>query len=313
MNKEELLPTVKMLQKAVDDIFVGSFGTTPLRQRLEDILGEAVELSRYTDIKNLKEEAGDLLCSTIQLCNECGWDINDLCEATMMKIGRRKTQYQGLGRKTKVAILGGAFNPITNGHIEVAQFVLNTSKTFDEVWLMPCYTHMYNKKLESPEDRLEMCRIASSADARIKVFDYEIRKQLRGETFHLVKQLLGEDFARHEYDFSMIIGMDNANTFDKWVNYEDLERMMRFVVIPRTGENPDPSVQWYLRPPHIVLHPERPLRNISSTRIRDELDKFWRGKREGYTHSNYSLDFLKDNMNEAVISYITLNGLYKPG
>jgi len=79
---------------------------------------------------NLKEEAGDLLASVIQLHTENGWSIE---EKTLEKIQRRKQQYRTLGRKTKVAIYGGAFDPITKGHIQVAQFILNTSKEFDEV------------------------------------------------------------------------------------------------------------------------------------------------------------------------------------
>jgi nicotinic acid mononucleotide adenylyltransferase len=42
----------------------------------------------------------------------------------------------------------------------------------------------------------------------------------------MVKKLLSEDFAKNERDFSLAIGMDNANTFDKWVNHQDLERMI---------------------------------------------------------------------------------------
>ena len=108
-------------QNKIAEKFTMAFGRTPIKQRLEDILGEAIELSRFVDIPNLKEEAGDLLCSTIQLCNECGWNADELIDATLTKIDRRKEQYKSLGRKTKIAALGGAFNPITLGHIEVAR------------------------------------------------------------------------------------------------------------------------------------------------------------------------------------------------
>jgi len=286
------------IQAKVNDTFTNAFGRTPLRQRLEDILGEAMELYRYTDLANLREEAGDLLASTIQLCNECGWSLNSLLEENIKKIEGRVVQYRTLGRKIKVAILGGAFDPIHQGHLALAQFVLNTSKTFDEVWVVPCYSHMHGKKMEPPEDRLEMCRLAAKVDGRIRIFDYEILHKLKGETYHFLKQLLSEQFAKDEVDFSYIIGLDNANTFDSWVNYQDLERMMRFVVVERQGMAPDPKVDWYLKPPHIYLRNPGTIPLISSTEIRKNLK-----------YLDY--DAVRDFLSPEVIEYIQDKDLYR--
>lgn len=240
------------LQQQTGLLFQEFFGRTPLTARLDDMLGEAMELHRATDIPNLKEEAGDLGASLLALCQECGFNFQDLVLESHAKIRRRAQQYHSLGRKTKVALLGGAFDPPTLGHIAVAKFVLDSSRTFDEVWLVPCFRHMYNKQLSAEHHRLAMCRLAIT-DARMQVFGYEIDHQLRGETYHFVQKLLTEKYAQDEYDFSIIIGMDNANTFDRWVNFRELERMIRFVVVPRPGEIQNPKVDWYLRPPHIFL------------------------------------------------------------
>ncbi len=141
-----------------------------MRQRTEDILKQAIELSRFSDLPNLREKLGDTLTSRIQACNENGWPLEKVISESLAKIRRRAPQYKALGRKTKVALLGGAFDPITSGHIATAQLVLNVSKSFDEVWIMPCCQHL-TKKLTSPEHRLEMCRLASRKGGRIKVFD----------------------------------------------------------------------------------------------------------------------------------------------
>ena len=287
---------MKHIDEKIQEVFEESFGRTPLKERLDDIMGEAIELHRYTDIKNMKEETGDLLASAIQLCNENGWDYEDLILNTLDKIRHRQMQYKTLGRKVKVAILGGAFNPPTISHIKLAQFVLDSSKTFDEVWLMPCANHMFGKDMLSAEDRLAMCELAVKDDGRIKVFDYEIKNQLSGETYKFVKSLLDEDFAKNEYDFSLIIGLDNANTFDKWVNYEALERMMRFVVVPRKGIEIDHNVNWYLKPPHIFLSPDNDIPEVSSTLVRDAL------------RSDFSTEKF---LNKEVGNYIEEKGLYK--
>lgn len=262
----------KDLQKQIDKTFKENFGYSCLNERLKDIQREFFELMKWQDVKNLKEETGDLLSSLIQLCNESEWDLKEVIEATLSKIEKRADQYKTLGRKTRVAILGGAFNPIHNGHIQLAQFVLNTSGEFDEVWLMPCHNHMYNKEMVDAVDRLEMCKLAAAKDARIKVFNYEIRNQLKGETYYFFKRLKEEKELTERYQFAMIIGQDNANTFDKWVNYEELERMAQFVVVPRMGVMRDPNVTWYLQKPHIFLSGESQIMEVSSTLIRNNIN-----------------------------------------
>jgi len=291
----------KDIQKKVNELFVEAFVHTSLLKRLQDIEGECRELCNYTNLKNLREEAGDLLASVIQLCNESGWDIAELLKENEEKIRRRILQYQGRGRKTNVAILGGAFNPVTKGHIELAQFVLNVSKWADEVWMMPAFQHMDGKKMEAPEHRLNMLKIATSNDGRIKVCDYEIKNQLHGETYWLLNKLIHDveyEFCR----FAFIIGQDRANTISNWYNSDELLRMdVPFLVCPRNGVKRDESVNWYLQPPHIYIHNEGILltSNVSSTMARNILKE-----------EVPSMENLKEVLNEKVIDYIVKNSLY---
>jgi nicotinate-nucleotide adenylyltransferase len=299
---------IKNLAKKIHAQFQKSFGYTPLRQRNQDILDEAIEVTRWDSIDKLKEELGDLLCSTLTACDENNWDPEDLINATLLKIRQREKQYRAYGRKLKTVILGGAFDPITPGHIQLAEFLLNFSKEFDEVWIMPCFKHMFGKKMQSPEHRLEMCRLATKYDRRIFVSDYEIRKKLGGETYHMVKNLLNEDVAKNERNFSIAMGMDNANTFDKWANYQDLERMIRCVIIPRTGVEMVKN-GWYLKPPHMLLVPEKPLLEISSTEVRKNVKLYWETYRKFPTLLKV-LDSPKF-IHPDVMKYIQKNGLYK--
>lgn len=285
-------------QKKIDKIFKENFGYTPLSERLKDIQREFFELTNWKDVSNLKEESGDLLCSLIQLHTESGWDVEENITATLDKIKSRSLQYKSLGRKTKIAIFGGAFDPITEGHIKTAQFVLNTSSEFDEVWLMPAYKHMHGKKMASSEHRLKMCELASKVDGRIKVFDYEIKNKLAGETFNLFKRLFLDKELNNQYHFSMIIGQDNANNFHEWVNFKELERMVRFVVVPRAGVKRDLKVDWYLKEPHIFLNKETNILEVSSTDVRDAIK---------FDDSDLRL---YEWLNQAVFNYILDNNLY---
>ena len=106
--------------------------------------------------------------------------------------------------------------------------------------------------------------------------DYEIVNQFKGDTHNLVTRLLAEEFAKSQVSLSFIMGMDNANTCSTqgsnpkpWVNWDDLERMIPFVVVPRAGVKPDPKVDWYKKPPHIDLSRcERTIRDTASSEVR---------------------------------------------
>jgi nicotinate (nicotinamide) nucleotide adenylyltransferase len=170
---------------------------------------------------------------------------------------------------------------------------------------------MNGKNMVSAEHRLAMCELAAEVDGRIKVFDYEIKHQLAGETYQLVKRLLAEDFAKDRYDFSIVIGMDNANTFDRWVNYKDLERMMRFVIVPRSGYKMEPGVNWYLSPPHIYLastdrsETDQKIMEVSSTEVR----MLWTSS--NIPSAEYVSKKLAKILDDKVRNYMRENKLYK--
>lgn len=309
----------KELQKEIQKTYNTVFGRTPLTQRLDDILGEAMELHRFTDMTNLREEAGDLLSSLLQLYNECGWKAEDLIAENLAKINRRKRQYHGLSRKLKVISIGGAFNPVTNGHIDVARLLLD-SGLCDEAYLTPCFRHMYNKELASPQHRLNMCRIAAGKDKRIRVCDFEIRNKLDGETYNFVKKFQETDEGKNQIDMSLAIGMDNANDFHKWVHFQELEKLIQFVVVPRTGEKRNLRVNWYLKPPHILLRPEKPIVEMSSTDIRGALKAWWHwnfkavdlGYKQIAFRDTKEAHILRKGLDPDVLKYIGENGLYLP-
>ena len=281
------------LQDEVAQVFQTAFGTTPLTERLEDIRRETYELLRYSDVRGLKGELGDLLSSAIMLAEEMDQPFEDLVRASLEKIKSRQLQYKSLGRKYQVAIVGLAADPPTLGHLRLCQYILNTSRAFDEIFLMPCAKHMHGKQMAEANHRFKMCEILVRNDRRIKVSDFEIANQLSGATYNTVKRLLDHPEFKDKYNFSWVIGMDNANTFGSWVDAELLERLVRVVVVPREGVKRDESVNWYLKPPHIYLaDTDTKIGEISSTVIRA-----WLPDRH-------------PDLDEEIYKYIMVNGLY---
>ena len=111
----------------------------------------------------------------------------------------------------------------------------------------------------------------------------------------------GKKELTEKYQFAMIIGLDNANTFDKWVNYQDLERLAQFVIVPRAGIERDMNINWYIQKPHIFLNNQTNIIEISSSEIRELFNK----------DSIVKLEKLLNYLDHDVYKYILTNKLYK--
>jgi nicotinate-nucleotide adenylyltransferase len=173
--------------------------------------------------------------------------------------------------KQNIAIFGGAFNPITNGHIQSAKFVLDNLKEIEEVWLSPCYQHTYGKDMAPSKHRMEMCKISTDTDPRIFVFPYQITHRLSGSTYEFFLDLHQRYSIFKDIEFHFIIGLDNALTLDRWVNPEALKKEAPFIVIPRPGYSTESHDEWFMKSPHIFLDIPHPIMEVSSTEIRDLL------------------------------------------
>lgn len=205
--------------------------------------------------------------------------------------------------KKQIAILGGAFNPITEGHVALAKFVFRNVKDLNEIWFSPCYKHMFNKELTSYQDRYNMTLIS----IRDETFSFKIFSERDiGTPLHATTQCDGSTYSLIKYlekytdcEFSLIIGEDNANTIHLWKNYKWLINHVRFIVVPRKGIARDKSVKWYCKKPHIVFgeNVSTKIIQISSTEIRNKLLQNRNRKPRG--------------LNSKVYKYILERGLYK--
>lgn len=152
-----------------------------------------------------------------------------------------------------IALLGGSFNPPQRGHQALVKS-LSASKKFDEIWIIPCLAHPFEKKLAPYEDRMEMIRLTFEALApHVKVLNTE--EQIQNNDGYSVVMLEHLKKQYPEYHFYFVMGSDLLLEKDKWKDFDKIEKMVTLYPIPRAGYENSPFPQ------------------ISSTQIREKLMK----------------------------------------
>ena len=85
-----------------------------------------------------------------------------------------------------VAIIGGSFDPVHNGHIEMIKYFID-NYIVDEVWVLPSYNspHKINDSISSFNDRVNMLNIAISniKNTYINTFEEEYYKKYNQKTY----------------------------------------------------------------------------------------------------------------------------------
>jgi nicotinate-nucleotide adenylyltransferase len=132
----------------------------------------------------------------------------------------------------KIAIFGGSFNPIHNGHIVGVQKVFD-SGLFDKVWIMPSKIppfkqHQYN----SITHRLAFCEMVAKQLPFLEVSRFEMEREKVSYTYDTLvalKAMYPED------EFCWVIGYDQVINIHAWYESENLLRDFDFVVLNRGG------------------------------------------------------------------------------
>lgn len=133
----------------------------------------------------------------------------------------------------KIAVFGGSFNPVHNGHVKIAAEAL-VRLDLDKVIFVPAKIQPFKRdeKQESETDRYNMLVLATKQEPRFFVSDFE----LSGEgvsysyiTAEYFKTLYPND------KLYFILGADAYADIDRWKEPERLKNAAEFIVFPRQG------------------------------------------------------------------------------
>lgn len=169
-----------------------------------------------------------------------------------------------------VMLYFGSFNPVHNGHMAIAEYVLRKDVA-GELWFVVSPRNPLKPQgmLIDERDRLEMVRIAiagSEFSGRMKACDVEFGLPKPSYTVDTLGVLENE---YPENEFSLLVGSDIMPQFEKWKEWRKLLDNYKIYVYPRRGycENDiPPSLKG-----RVILLEGAPLYDYSSTEIRNAI------------------------------------------
>lgn len=134
----------------------------------------------------------------------------------------------------RIAVLGGAFDPIHNGHLQIAKQAVKQLR-IDEVWFMPsAATPLKQEQAASFQDRAAMISLAIAPYRHMKLCTLEQELEGVSYTIRTVKTL----FQRYpQHSFCWLIGDDQALQFDRWKSSDELKQLLPFYVFTRDEQD----------------------------------------------------------------------------
>ena len=158
--------------------------------------------------------------------------------------------YDYKNEKGDIAILGGTFNPIHNGHLAMAEAAYSEYKV--PVVLMPNKSTYYkqNDSFTDDTERLEMVRLASLEREFLMYSDMEI---IRGGVTHTVDTIRYLKSVNPDRRVYFIIGGDSLEWIDRWVEAEELLSSMTVLSAVR-GETDKERSNALIRELKIKMH-----------------------------------------------------------
>lgn len=123
-------------------------------------------------------------------------------------------------KSLKIGIFGGAFNPVHNGHINLAEEYISLLG-LDRLFVVPTANppHRAYDDFVPAECRFDMLSLAFGDNKTVEISDIEFQSSQKSYTYNTVlkfKEMLGE------CELFLIVGQDQFLSFDKWYNYEAL-------------------------------------------------------------------------------------------
>ncbi len=199
------------------------------------------------------------------------------------------------GRRPRVGIMGGTFDPVHHGHL-VAASEVQSWFALDEVVFVPTGTpwQKADRLVSDAEDRYLMTVVATASNPRFRVSRVDIDRSGPMYTIDTLHDLRGQ---LGDVDLYFITGADALAQILTWRDHEELFELAQFVGCTRPGHRIEQATMDGLPRDRVTLV-EIPALAISSTDCRARVE---RGEPVWYL------------VPDGVVQYIAKHNLYAAG
>ena len=142
-----------------------------------------------------------------------------------------------MGRRVKIGVLGGTFDPPHVGHLIVAEQA-RAQLGLDQVWFTPVGQppHKQDRDVSCAEDRVVMTRLAIADNPYFVLCMDDVIRPGPHYTLTLIHQLQRKYV---EHTWYLIIGGDSLVDMPKWHQPTQLVELVRLAVAHRPGSQPN--------------------------------------------------------------------------
>ena len=177
--------------------------------------------------------------------------------------------------KKRLGILGGTFDPIHIGHLEIAKSIYEQLH-LEKIIFIPAYIapHKVGQDFAPAMDRYIMTKLAIDPYPYFTVSDMELKRSGVSYTYDTLVEL-HKIYPEHEFFF--IIGADSVTGLHTWHRYQEMFELTTFVGAERPGYDNSAIVQAVKnlgkRAEEKIMLLDTPENSISSTSIREKIRK----------------------------------------
>jgi len=139
----------------------------------------------------------------------------------------------------RIGIYGGTFDPVHHGHLILAHQALEEFK-LDRLVFVPAAESPFkiHNHTAPATDRLAMLQLAIKGEDRFEVDPIEIERGGVSYSIDTVKMFRSRD---PEAELFFLVGEDNAYRLTDWHRFEELKKMVGFVVLSRSEDFQSPE------------------------------------------------------------------------
>lgn len=135
-----------------------------------------------------------------------------------------------------LTVFAGTFNPIHIAHLIIAESV-RSELNVEKILFIPSFCPPQKEnELAASEHRFNMVKLATEDNPFFEVSDIEYKLQEVSYTYNTIQELYRQN-PEIKGQINFIIGADAFNHIETWYKYEELAKLVNFIVLARPNYN----------------------------------------------------------------------------